>query len=180
MLTSALDQLMTSFGSDNPKIKQDLKKKHQKRHTKDILRDCEKAVVPNEDLEQKSENLVVCGLISTDTGKICVVGPAEEPELKNSLVHKSHDSMGEDATKDKIQQISESKEGNMKNNIIQEGMVKNLETKEVSDLREGFAKNIRAKELSDLKEGMAKLQFLSSRLLTGKLTLATVIAFTRF
>ena len=84
MLTSTIDQLMTSFGKDEPEMnKEDLQNETNKEEYKDKgeFRGKEK---DDETLDQKSD-LLVCGVITTPTGKISVVRP------RNALVQKDSD-----------------------------------------------------------------------------------------
>ena len=84
MLTSAIDQLMTSFGKAEPATsKEDLEKKTNKEACKD-KGEFEGQEKDDETLDQKSD-LLVCGIISTPTGKISVVRP------RNALVEKDSD-----------------------------------------------------------------------------------------
>ena len=137
MLTSAIDQLMTTLDKekinlDKEKAEQtkgDLKKKQTKKAPKD-QETFKGKVKAGKEVEEKSD-LLVCGLISTPTGKISVVRPR--------IAQKSG---------------SEFKLGSAKNTFVESG--------------------------PSFELGMAKLQFLASRLFKGKLTLATVIAATRF
>lgn len=141
MLTSAIDQLMTTLDKekttlDKEKVEQTKgglkRKKLNKKVVKDTetLKGKENAEATWKEVEEKSD-LLVCGLISTPTGKISVVRPR-------------------------------------------------IAQKSGSEFNLGRAKNTFLESGSDFELGMAKLQFLASRLFKCKLTLATVIAATRF
>ena len=136
-MTSAIDQLMTNLGKEKQTKADKKKKKHNKDAAKDKepFKDQEKTDKTGEELGQKTDDLLVCGVISTPTGKISVVRP--------------------------------------RNGLVQTG----------SDFKQGLAKNTFADfklGMPDFKLGMTKLQFFAPRLIKGKLTLATVIAATRF
>ena len=88
VLTSAIDQLMTNLDKEK-QTKGDLKKKKKKHEDaakdKETYKDKEKAEKTREELEEKTDDLLVCGVISTSTGKISVVRP------RNALVQTGSD-----------------------------------------------------------------------------------------